>query len=463
MPAPISRDLDVRRSHARDASGLELVPEGVARPSSVEEVVELLRDAGESGGTLTAAGSQTSTTGASITDRGLILSLRAMDRILDLDPAGRLVRVQPGVTVAEVDRAAAQHGLRFAPDPTSEHDATIGGAIACNASGARSLRYGATRGHVQAVTVALANGEVTRFARPRLEKNAVGYPAAQDPVDWFVGSEGTLGVIVEAELSLVARPARTMGLAVPFPSEARALEFIVAARERTDDPVSPMAAQCLELFDPPTFAIAREAAADPAWGAADHALVYLELTGDTDDDIEAGLGHWLALATAHGANEADVRAYDGEAALREARRLRHAIPARMNELGSARMAAGGRKVSTDWAVPYRRLAETIAHSYAASDRAGIERPVTFGHAGNGHPHQNFIARDPDHLRRINEVVAETVHFVLSIGGTVSAEHGLGKIKRHWLGVQLTPPQVDVMRAIKRALDPRGVLAPGNLF
>ena len=119
-------------------------------------------------------------------------------------------------------------------------------------------------------------------------------------------------------------------------------------------------------------------------------------------------------------------------------KFRHAVPAHMNERGSARRPFGGRKVSTDWAVPYRLLAQTIADARAARGRTRrSSRPVTYGHAGNGHPHQNFIAHDADELKRINDVVAKTIAIVLERGGTVAAEHGLGKLKRHWLRTQLT--------------------------
>lgn len=127
------------------------------------------------------------------------------------------------------------------------------------------------------------------------------------------------------------------------------------------------------------------------------------------------------------------------------------------------MAYGGRKVSTDWAVPYRRLAEMIDDARRLADEHGIAQAVTYGHAGNGHPHQNFIAHDADELARINEVVAKTITLVLERGGTVAAEHGLGKLKRHWLRTQLSPAQVAVMQGIKDALDPRGTFSPGNVL
>ena len=135
----------------------------------------------------------------------------------------------------------------------------------------------------------------------------------------------------------------------------------------------------------------------------------------------------------------------------------------MIERGNRFRALGGRRVSTDWAVPYRHLKEAIGESRRYAAEAGIDQPVIYGHAGNGHPHQNFIARDAAELARMEAVVEQTLRYVVSVGGTVAAEHGIGKIKRKWLPLQLTPLQLGVMGAMKHALDPAGLLAPGNLF
>jgi FAD/FMN-containing dehydrogenase len=456
----LSRDADVRLAYARDASGLELVPDAVARPTSVAEVADVVRMAAGDGTCVTAAGAQTSTTGASIVDRGVLLSLRGMARVLDIDPVERVARVEPGVIVGVLNDELAPLGLRFAPDPTSEHEATIGGAIACNASGARSLRYGATRAHVRALRVVDGRGDVLELRRPNLEKNTVGFHIAQDPVDWIVGSEGTLGVVVEAELALVPLPRREIGLAIPFRSERAALAFVVAARERGDDSRGPRP-QCLEYFDDEALAIARKDASS-RWMEGATALVYLEQAIDEDADDDA-LSSWLALGESLHAMADDIAVYDDAVAIRAARRFRHAVPSFMNERGSARRAFGGRKVSTDWAVPYRRLADALGAARRAADAQGVAPPVCYGHAGNGHPHENFIAQDADELARINVAVGDTIDFVLSLGGTVAAEHGLGKLKRHWLSVQLTPLQLELMRSLKRLLDPRCTLAPGNVF
>ncbi len=455
----VSRDLDVRQAYARDASGLELVPDAVARPSEGPEVEALLREATATKTPVTPAGAQSSTTGASIADHGVLLSLRGLDRVLDLDRPARSIRVEAGVLVADVRRAAEAEGLLFTPDPTSEEECTVGGAVTCNASGARSLRYGATGPHVRALTVVLANGETHELRRPMLEKNTVGYPVAHDPVDWFVGSEGTLGVVVAAEFALHPLPSQVLGLAVPFANESDALAFVVAARRD-----SAVHARCLEYFDALAFVIAREANGNTAWAPDAQALVYLEETGAHEtDDTELPLDAWLSLAESHHAHTSEIRVYDSPAALRDARRIRHAIPATMNARGAACRPFGGRKVSTDWAVPYPRLAEALLRARAIADAHGVPQAVAYGHAGNGHPHQNFIAHDADELHRIESVVEATLREVLAMGGTVAAEHGIGKLKRRWLPMQASALQLRAMRALKRELDPLGLLAPGNVL
>ncbi len=447
-------DRDVREGYSADASGLVLVPDAVARPESAAEVVDLLRQATANRTWVTTAGGQTSTTAASIADRGIILSTRRLDRVLDLDAATRTVRVESGVLIGDLQRQLAPHGLFFAPDPTSDQECTVGGAIACNASGPRTFRYGAARAHVRGLTVALADGEVIELRRPILEKNTVGYPPLQDLVDWFVGSEGTLGVVVAAELALLPKPRVELGLAVPFGTETEALGFIVAARESTE-----VAPRCLEFLDREAAAIARGDGGDGVWPAEVGAVVYVEEARDDEPPLDG----WLELAVAHGADADRVNVFEGDGALAVARRLRHAVPARMHERATPFRPAGGRRISTDWAVPYRSLAPTIATVRARAAEAGLLPPVIFGHAGNGHPHCNYIGRDAAEVKRIEGVVERTLREVVAGGGTVAAEHGIGKIKAKWLPLQFSATQQRLLRAAKRELDPLGLLAPGNII
>jgi glycolate oxidase len=449
-----STDPDVRKAYSADVSGLVMLPDAVARPTTIDEVQDILRHASADRTPVTAAGGQTSTTGASISDTGVLLSLRAMDRVIDVDRDGKRAIVQPGVLLGPLNRQLSDTGLHFAPDPTSEDDVTIGGAIACNASGARTLMYGATRAHVRSLDVVLANGERAHVGRSGLDKNTAGYAFAQDPVDWFIGSEGTLGIIVEAELALTALPAQVIGLGIPCSDEKSALQLVVAIRQSAE--LNP---RCIEYFDDLALQIAR-AHSGRDWASGAGALVYVEDVATAAGDVP--LESWLAIAEDHKA-VGNLLVFDGEAALRDARKMRHAVPATMNERGSARRPHGGRKVSTDWAVPYPKLADAIAAARRFVDAADLDQPVIYGHAGNGHPHENFIAHDHDELERIEAAVEATLRHVISLGGTVSAEHGIGKIKRRWLPLQATALQIGVMRSVKHELDPLGLLAPGNIL
>jgi len=451
----LSSERSVREAYEADASGLHLVPDLVARPESIGDVIEVLRKALSDRIPITCAGAQTSTTGASITDKGILLSLRSLDRISAPDEKTRTIKAEPGALVGEIKRSAAAVGLLFAPDPTSEEESTIGGAIACNASGARTFKYGATRRHVRALKVVMASGELMEFRRSDLEKNTVGYAFAHDPIDWFIGSEGTLGIIVEAELSLLRLPHHVVGLAVFFKAEREALDFVTAARESAS--LSP---RCIEYFDERSIEIVRSKASAGTIPTGARTMVYVE--EEISDDLESALTRWMEQIEPI-APDFEPVVFDGEARLREARRIRHSIPATMNEQGSRYRDSGGRKVSTDWAVPYRKLPEAIQTARSLARELGIEEPVIYGHAGNGHPHQNFVARDARELTTIEEAVEQTLKRVLALGGTVAAEHGIGKIKRRWLPLQMNALQISMMTAVKRELDPHGILAPGNIL
>jgi FAD/FMN-containing dehydrogenase len=308
---------------------------------------------------------------------------------------------------------------------------------------------------VVGLKVVMANGEMQEFRRSNLEKNTVGYAFAHDPIDWFIGSEGTLGVIVEAELALLPLPSQVVGLAVFFRSEAEALRFVVAARESRA--VTP---RCIEFFDDKAIEIARATVHGASLPKDAGSMVYVE--EEVAVDLDSTLERWVEIVEGI-APDFDPMVFDSDSRLREARQLRHSIPATMNERGSTYRPSGGRKVSTDWAVPYRRLGEAINAARALARDRGVDQAVIYGHAGNGHPHQNFIARDSDELSTIEDVVEQTLREVLRLGGTVAAEHGIGKLKRKWLSLQMNPLQIAMMTAVKKELDPFGILAPGNIL
>src|SRR5207248_620502 len=255
--------------------------------------------------------------------------------------------------------------------------------------------------------------------------------------------------------SLLPLPPHVVGLAVFFGSEDEALSFVVAARE-----AQTVAPRCIEYFDDQAIAIARTELSGGNIPPGSATMVYVE--EEVDDDLDETLGRWSELIESVAPGFEPV-VFDGEARLREARRMRHSIPSTMNERGGRHHHAGGRKVSTDWAVPYRKLSEAIRTARSIAGEHNIPQPVIYGHDGNGHPHQKFVARDKSELATIEAAVEKTLRHVIALGGTVAAEHGIGKIKRRWLPLQMNTLQIAMMGAVKRELDPHGLLAPGNIL
>ena len=504
----------------RDESRRTGTADGIAFPATVDEVCDLLRRTAPEGGRITLQGARTGIAAGAVPNGGLVLSLTRMDRILGLSPdaAGNLrVRVQPGVTLnalrafldgAAIDTAAwdaaslqSLQRLRssrwiFTPDPT-ESSASIGGMVACNASGACSFAYGATRRHIHALTVALADGDLldlqrgaqqatgrkfrvtTRSGRaltgvvPAYDlpsvKNAAGYHAApgMDLIDLFIGSEGTLGAIVEIGLTLTPRPPITLGVVCFLPDEARALDLVEWVRhpDRAARAARPVA---VEYFDQGVLELLRQARTrgahlpllKPGWTQA----VYVEYAVADDDLAEtcsADLAHWLE---AHGGSAEDTWATFDESGMRRIKEFRHAAPEQVNLriAERKRQHPGLTKLGTDLAVPDQFLRPVMAMYRRDLAEAGLEY-VVFGHIGDNHVHVNILPRDMQEYAQGKALYESWALQVVAWGGSVSAEHGIGKLKISLLQVMYGTDGIAEMRALKRVFDPAGRLNTGNLF
>ncbi len=463
----VTADPDVCGAYGTDASGLTAVPHEVARPENEGELVDLLRICNDKTIGVTPQGLRSSTTGASVPygsppepRDGLALSLEKMNKVLEIDPERRIAVVEPGVVTADLKAQVRAAGLFYPPDPTSEEECTLGGNIACNASGSRSYKYGTTRDYVRALRVVLANGNLIEPRRIETDKNAAGYFGFQNPVDLWIGSEGTLGVVTRIELSLLAREPDFFGAMVFFPTWQQAITFVLAAdHARRDGRLAP---RCLELFGHSALGLLQDIETPLSIPTDAAAAIFFE------EEIEAGqaavkLEAWEPLITKHGATLDTTLVAQSTAEKSELRRLRHTIPSEMNERGQRSAVRGGRRVSTDFAVPLHRLPELMGVCFRLMDDGFSGFTVAYGHVGNGHPHFNLLAEDPDALVRAEATVQDMVRVALSMGGTLSAEHGIGKVKVPFFEA-LYPAWIrDTMRAAKEALDPRGILSPGNLF
>jgi FAD/FMN-containing dehydrogenase len=431
-----------------DASGFQGEADRVLSPASEAELLEVVATASRERIPVTIVGARTGLTGGSVAQGGWAVSLEKFRR-LEICP-GRAI-VGAGVSLDSLQREAARTGQFYAPDPT-ERTASIGGTIATNASGSRSFRYGSTRRHILGLRVALMDGRVLNVRRgdhvdfdvpelplPNTTKNTAGYPLApgMDWIDLFAGSEGTLGIATEAELQLLPAPADVLADIVFLISDSAALDVVDAWR-------SIPGLRMIEYFDANSLDFLRPHYSEIPSRAAAALLIEQE-----DGDIDFWADHapedsWFA------ASEQDRERF---------RRFRHALPELVNDTMRRR---GFLKLGSDYAVPLARNREMLAFYHAELMQQALDY-VIFGHIGDAHVHVNILPKSPAEFEAGQRLMLDFARHAVSLGGTVSAEHGLGKRKAHLLALQYTPAQIESMREVKRRLDPQWLLNQGNLF
>ncbi|KRG85681.1 dimethylmenaquinone methyltransferase [Stenotrophomonas daejeonensis] len=428
-------------AHAQDNSWRHALPQGVALPSSREQVQAIVRACRAHGVALVGRGAGTGTTGAAVPSAGgIVLSFARMDRILAIRPGDRCAVVEPGVLNGDLQQALMPHGLFWPPDPSSFEICSIGGNLATNAGGPRAVKYGTSRDNVLGLVAVTGAGEIIECGGP-WTKDATGY----DLTHLIVGSEGTLALIVEATLKLAPRPRAQAGLRVLY----RDAESAAAAVSRVmTQPATPTT---LEFMDARSLALLRRNGAQvPEAGAM------LLIDADGDDDTLPSVLHALAQAAeGDGLLALDV-AMDGSA--------REKLWAARRALSPALKSIAPGKINEDVVVPVSRIPELVAGVQALS--AKFDLPiVTFGHAGNGNLHINILYHPDDagENARAHAALPEVFALALALGGTLSGEHGIGLAKRDFMARAFTPATLAAMRAIKQALDPDGILNPGKVL
>ena len=464
----VHTDPDVLAGYCEDASGLVGQPQGLVRARDARDVTDAVEWAWSEHAPVTPVGSRSSTTGsAAPTQGGLVLSLEGLGGIERLSE--RVVRVGAGVNLGDFKRHVQGWGLLYPPDPTSENDCTIGGTIATNASGPRSLKYGATRRYIRALEVVLPTGEHRKYRRRELEKDTTGYGCVSDPVDWFIGAEGTLGVVTHAEVQLVDAPVQTIALFAYFPTVEEALDTVVwlrgssGPRPRPDGPWERVSPRCIELFDGVALHLIRSEAKKLGVDVPEEAGAMLFLEQEDSGSDEEMLEAWFEVLMASTRLAEQTTVAENASRQRLLRQLRHHVPATLNEEARGFRDEGGRKISTDWAVPLHQLHDAVREASELAESIATHRRVRYGHIGNGHPHFNLLARDTRELEGAKLVAEKMARMAVRRGGTAAAEHGLGKVKREFLDWIHPPEVVAMMRAMKSQMDPRGLFAPGNLF
>ncbi|MFF3270178.1 FAD-binding oxidoreductase [Streptomyces chrestomyceticus] len=444
LPAEaILTDPDVTGAYAHDmASFCEAgTPAVVVLPRTVEQVQHVMRTATALRVPVVPQGARTGLSGAANASDGcIVLSLVKMDRIIEINPVDRIAVVEPGVVNAALSRAVNEHGLYYPPDPSSWEECSIGGNIGTASGGLCCVKYGVTAEYVLGLDVVLADGRLLTTGR-RTAKGVAGY----DLTRLFVGSEGSLGIVVRAVLALKPEPPQQLALAAEFPSTAAACDAVCEIMARGHAP------SLLELMDRTSI---RAVNAMAQMGLPDSTEALLLAAFDTPEPA-ADLAAVGALCEAAGATEVVPAETPAESdLLLQARRLTLTA---LERVKSATMI-------DDVCVPRSQLAAMLDGTAAIAEKYDLTIGVC-AHAGDGntHPTVCFDANDPDESRRARESFDEIMALGLELGGTITGEHGVGVLKKEWLARELGPVGLEMHRGIKAVFDPLGLLNPGKVF
>lgn len=464
MTFQLITDPDIVKGFCTDSSNYPGFAEALVRTKTTEEVSEVLKEANSKKIPVTPIGNRSSLTGSAAACGGWILDTSQMTKIIEINYKEKFAVAEPGIMLSDFKKIIFDEGLFYAPDPTSEKECFFGGSVATNASGSRTFKYGSTRKYVRALEVVLASGEVLNIRKPLIEKNTFGYLPFQNTVEIFVGSEGTLGVITKAEVELIEKPENFFGGFAFFKSLSDALDFVVGIRKEHTKSSPRITPRAVELFDHHGLDIIKPDSSFKIPVEAKAAIFFeQEYRQEANESFENILNNWLSFFETNKALVEETIIAMEPKQQEELRRLRHKVPSFLFEEGSMFVKDGGGKISTDWSVPIGKIHEIIAYAQTLASEAAIEEPVIYGHIGNGHPHYNFIAKNSSDKEKILSVVRKTCQKVVTLGGTIAGEHGIGKIKKEFVKYQYPPQIINAMKSLKYALDPNGILAPGNMF
>ncbi|MFM2133547.1 MAG: hypothetical protein RL156_828 [Bacteroidota bacterium] len=483
-------DSDSFASYLVDASNSGGTASRVFLPESLEHVQEAMRLCYQEKCPVHISGNGTGLVGGRVPNGGAVISLERL-RSCTVDAASLQGTVQSGLSMREWQAEVSAHGVLYPPDPT-EWSAAMGGTFATNASGARTFGYGPTRRYIEGLRVVLASGElldlkrgqsvardgvlklrsesgqeysvpVPQYTMPATRKHAAGYYSSPslDAVDVFVGSEGTLGVIVEADVRLVPAPENVLGMIVFFTDSESLLTAVEQVRGyasggQTDAPSEHLRPRLVEYFDERALRMIRPSY--PQIPAQATGALWMEAEFCSRDE-DAVLESWTNFLSASGALHEETWFALDDRRHAELRAFRHALPSAVYERVSN---SGTTKIGTDIAVPPSAF-RSFYNFYVDKFRENNVEYVLFGHIGDCHVHANIFAHDTASHERMLRIYDECIAEGLRLGGTVSAEHGIGKLKKRYLKAMLGPEGIEQMRAVKAVLDPQGILSPGNMF
>ena len=444
--------------YLEDASGAKGYADRICIPKDETELLAELADARRQQAPVTIAGGGSGLTGGRVPQGGWLIS---MEKFRRLDVAQNQATVGAGITLHELHAAAKLSGQFYPPDPT-ETMAFLGGTIACNSSGSRSFMYGATRRWIERLRVVLPSGEVLDVGRgdaidfdvpeipqPAARKHSCGYPLrpGMDWIDLFTGAEGTLGIVLEAKVQLLPTPRELLNGIVFFPSDESALDALDAWRSVTG-------LRMLEYVDDPALRMIAQRYPDVS-DAAKGALIIEQILED-DRDIDA----WAHRLAESGAFEEKSWFGTSDADRERFRKFRHALPETALEIS---VRNGFTSLGTDFSVPVDKNRKMLAFYREHMDRIMRGHYCIFGHVGDGHPHVNMLPTTQAEFDAGSEALTVFARQSVQLGGSVAAEHGLGKRKAKFLRIQYSAEHIEAMKTVKRRFDPEWRFGRGTLF
>ena len=474
----IKRDPDIIKGYFEDYSGLlGGYADRVILPEDEKEVRDILLEASSKKVPVTISGGGTGVTGARIPFGGWVIATERFNKIIAINKGIFTATLQPGVMLTDLENELSKKGLTYLPDPT-EPNAFIGGTISTNASGAKGFKYGSTRNYVKRLRVILSTGDIIDIKRgdyfinkgalfslklkdkeikikipdysmPEI-KTAAGYYVKDhmDLLDLFIGHEGTLGFILEADIALNEKPENIMSFFSFFSSENDAISFVKDAKAYN--------AMSLEYMDENALALLRTKYPNVPKSAK--GLIYFEQDYKKEFEPKV-IDSWAKLLEKHNALTEDSYFADSDKERAKLKELRHALPDAVNEIVKKNKMP---KVGTDIAVPDNRFREMLKFYKEKLSSSGIDYLI-FGHIGESHMHVNMLPRTEEEFKKSRGIYMEFAKKAVSMGGTVSAEHGIGKLKHPFLEIMYGKDNLKQMALLKKSLDPSCMLGLDNIF
>ncbi|MCX8026388.1 MAG: FAD-binding protein [Thermodesulfovibrionales bacterium] len=432
----------VTYSYDATADVMTVMPDVVVLPKTVEEIVKIVKLADETNTPIYPRGSGTNLSGGAIpVKKGIVLCTQLMNKIIEIDPDNLTATVEPGVIVNDLNNAIAPHGLIYPPDPGTVATATIGGTVATCAGGLRGLKYGVTKHYVMGMQVVLPDASVVRFGGKTV-KNVTAYDFAA----LFVGSEGTLGIVTEITVKLIPAPKYRRSMLALFKDLKDAGNTVQGIIKQRVIPAT------LEIMDAMTIETV-ENYAKVGLPQGYSALLLIEVDGMSKESVESEA---MAVKDVVTQNNGELKIAETDAERDKIWSARRAALPALAQLSPT-------TVLEDATVPRSRLTEMLLEVDKIAKKYNL-KIGTFGHAGDGNLHPTILAdeRNKEEMERVHKAVDEIFAAALKLGGTLSGEHGIGIAKLKYLKDEIGDSGIALMRNIKTAIDPKGIMNPGKL-